>query len=118
MEIKKLISNEEEYKIAVNRIDELFHAAPGTTKGNEVELLILLIKQYDTEHNQLPNADPIEYLKFVMEQKSLKQKDLVEFIGNRGAVSKILNRKRTLTLEMIKNLKKGLGLSTDMLIQS
>lgn len=116
MKITKLISNEQEYNEVVKRIDELFHAVPGTADGNEVELLILLVRQYDLINYPIPEPDPVEYLKFIMEQKSLKQKDLVEYLGNRGAVSKILNRKRSLTLEMIKNLKRGLGLSADALI--
>jgi len=115
----KLIKTKKEYTIALQRVDELFGAGvkKGTPKGNELELLLLLIEKYEDEHTPVDLPDPVEAIKFRMDQMNLKPKDLESIIGNRGLVSKILNKKRNLSLSMIRAIHEKLNISTDILIQ-
>jgi HTH-type transcriptional regulator/antitoxin HigA len=118
MEIK-LIKTKKEYTTALKRIDALFHAGvkKGTPKGNELEVLLLLIEKYEEEHYTVDAPDPVEAIKFRMEQMDLKPKDLEPIIGNKSLVSKILNKKRSLSLSMIRNIHEKLHIPTDILIQ-
>lgn len=115
MEIK-LIETEEEYDNAIKRIDLLFDAPKGSSEAKEVEILVLLVNKYEEENYPIDEPDPIEYIKIRMEEMGLKPTDLVPFIGNKGNVSKVLNRKRSLSIEMIRNLHNGLGFPLDVLI--
>lgn len=90
---------------------------PGTTKGDRLELLSILIEKYEKENFPIDKPDPIEAIEFRMEQQGLKQKDLVPYIGSKSKVSEVLSRKRPLTLQMVRNLNQGLGIPTDVLVQ-
>jgi HTH-type transcriptional regulator/antitoxin HigA len=112
----KLIDTEEEYNHAVARIDELFDAAKGSKEAKELDFLVLLVNKYELENFPIDEPDPIEYIKIRMEEMGLKASDLVPYLGNKGNVSRVLNRKRGLSIEMIRNLHKGLGFPLDVLI--
>src|SRR4051812_43401533 len=101
MEIK-LIKTEKDYQKALKRLELIFDAKPNTKEGDELDLLGFLIEKYEDEHYPIDAPDPIEAIKFRMEQMGYKQKDLAEIIGYKGRVSEILNRKRKLTLEMVR----------------
>lgn len=112
----KLIRTKEELAAAFARLDQLWGAASGTPEGDELEVLALLIEKYEDEHCLMPPSDPIEAIKFRMEQQGLTQKDLEPFIGSSGRVSEVLNRKRKLSLAMIKRLHDGLHISYESLL--
>jgi len=101
---------------ALKRIDELWGARSGTPKGDELDILMLLVEKYEDENFAIPTSDPVEAIKFLMEQNSLSRKDLEPFIGASGRVSEVLSRKRTLTLAMIKKLHAGLKIPYESLI--
>jgi HTH-type transcriptional regulator / antitoxin HigA len=111
----KILKTEEEYQAALKRVDEIFFALPGTPEGEELELLHLIIQKYEDEKYPLPSVDPIEAIEFVMDQKDMKPKDLVGIIGDKTLVSKVLNRKRKLTIEMIRNLHQSLQIPFELL---
>ncbi|MBY0424262.1 MAG: helix-turn-helix domain-containing protein [Cytophagales bacterium] len=101
----------------MDRIEEMWgKVEPGTKEGNEFELLCLVIEKYDDEHFPIPSPDPIEAIKFRMDQQGLKPKDLVQYIGHKSTVSKVLKKQRDLTVEMIRNLSKGLNIPAEMLL--
>ncbi len=112
----KPIKSETDYKLALKRLEEIFDALIGTTESDEADILGLLVDEYEKKHYPVEAPDPIEAIKIRMEELQLKQVDLVEIIGSKSRVSEILNRKRKLTLEMIRNLTKRLNLSPDLLI--
>ena len=112
----KPIKNSRELTRALKRIDDLWGAKPGTPKGDELDVLMLLVEKYEDENYAIPASDPIEAIKFLMEQNSLSRKDLEPYIGASGRVSEVLSRKRNLTLVMIKKLHKGLNIPYDCLI--
>ena len=112
----KPIKSKKDYQIALKRMEEIFHAEEGTKEGDEAEILILLIEKYEDEHYSIEDPDPIEAIKFMMEQNGLKQKDLAEIIGYKSRVSEILSRKRKLSLEMIRNLHEKLNISYESLM--
>ena len=112
----KPIKNDRELNRALKRIDELWGAKSGTPKGDELDVLMLLVEKYEDEQYAIPASDPIEAIKFLMEQNSLSRKDLEPYIGASGRVSEVLNRKRDLTLAMIKKLHKGLNIPYACLI--
>jgi len=116
----KPIKTETEYEEALERVFELLQTQPniGTPEGNEIEVLTTLIESYEAVHHPISPTDPITYLKNKIEQMGLKQQDLIPFIDDKTQVSKILNRKRELTLPMIKKLCKGLNLPVNRLIGS
>lgn len=113
-----LIKTEENYNQALKRLDEIFDAKKGTEEGDELELLALLIEQYENEHFPIDLPDPIEAIKFRMEQLGYSQNDLAKIIGFKSRASEILNKKRKLTLEMIRLIHTSLNIPTDVLIQS
>jgi len=112
----KPIKNETDYRSALKRLDVIFDAPVGSTESDEADLLGLLIDDYEKKHYPIEAPDPIEAIKIRMEEMHLKQIDLVGEIGGKSRVSEILNRKRKLTLEMIRNLNKRLNLSPELLI--
>lgn len=114
----KLIKTEKDYQKALMRLEEVFDARPGTKEGDELDILGLLIERYEDEHYPIEAPDPIEAIKFRMEQMGYKQKDLAEIIGYKGRVSEILNRKRKLTLEMIRNLHERLNIPLESLVKA
>lgn len=113
----KLIKTEEENEAALKRLDEIFDAEPGTPEGDEAELLTALIEMYEKKAYPIDLPDPIEAIKFRMEQQGLKRKDLVPYIGSAPKVSEVLAGKRPLSLTMIRNLVKGLGIPAEVLLQ-
>ena len=113
----KPIRSDLELDRALERIDELWGAKPGTAKGDELDVLMLLVEKYEEEHFSIPASDPIEAIKFLMEQNDLTRKDLEPYIGARGRVSEVLSKRRGLTLPMIKRLHQGLKIPYESLIQ-
>jgi HTH-type transcriptional regulator/antitoxin HigA len=112
----KLIKTEAEYTIALHRIDELFDCTPESKDFDEVELLLALVELYEQKQYKIEAPDPIEAIIFRMEQMGLKKTDMTKFFGTRGRVSEILNRKRDLSLAMIKKLHKEFGIPLESLI--
>ena len=113
----KQIKNESDYDVALERIDQLMDASKNTPEGDELEVLALLVEQYEASHYPIDLPDPIEAIRFRMEQFGLQDKDLVKYIGRSGRVSEILNYKRKLTLPMIRKLHAGLKIPTESLIK-
>jgi HTH-type transcriptional regulator/antitoxin HigA len=115
----KLIKNENDYDTALNRVDELMELDPeiGTKESDELEVLVLLIEKYEEKNWSISTPDPIEAIKYRMEEMHLKQKDLVPYIGNKSKVSEVLNKKIDLSLTMIRNLSEALKIPLDVLIQ-
>jgi HTH-type transcriptional regulator/antitoxin HigA len=114
----KIIKTESEYKSALIKLEKLFNAKPNTSKGDELELLSLLIEKYEQEKYPIDMPDPIEAIKFRMEQMGYTQNDLAKIIGLKSRASEILNKKRPLTLEMIRNLHEKMNIPTQVLIQA
>ena len=112
----KPIKSEADYKFALKRLEEVFDAPIGTLESDEADILGLLVDEYEKKHYPIEAPDPIEAIKIRMEELQLKQVDLVDVIGSKSRVSEVLNRKRKLTIEMIRNLTKRLNLSPDLLI--
>ena len=112
----KPVKNDRELNHALKRIDELWGAKPNTSRGDELDVLMLIVEKYEDENFAIPSSDPIEAIKFVMEQNSLSRKDLELYIGTSGRVSEVLNKKRNLTLAMIKKLHDGLKIPYESLI--
>ncbi len=113
----KPIRNEEDYQNALNRLEEIFDAKKGTEQGDELEILSILIDRYENENFPIGMPDPIEAIKFRMEQMGMKQKDLAEVVGFKSRVSEILSKKRKLTLGMIRKLNATLHIPTEVLVQ-
>lgn len=111
------IRNQEDYQKALGRLEEIFDAKKGTELGDELEILSILIDRYENENFPIGMPDPIEAIKFRMEQMGMKQKDLAEVVGFKSRVSEILNKKRKLTLDMIRKLSNTLHIPTEVLIQ-
>lgn len=117
MEIKP-IKTVKDYNQALERLEMIFDAKNGTSEGDELEVLGILIDQYEKEHFPIGLPDPIEAIKFRMEQMGYNQNDLANIVGLKSRASEILNRKRKLSLEMIRKLHKVLHIPTDVLIQT
>ncbi|MCF8254970.1 MAG: helix-turn-helix domain-containing protein [Bacteroidia bacterium] len=113
----KPIRTAKDYKQALARLEEIFDARMNTPEGDELEILALLIEKYEDEKYPIESPDPIEAIKFRMEQLGYNQRDLENIIGFKGRVSEILNKKRKLTLEMIRRIHTSLNISTDVLVQ-
>jgi HTH-type transcriptional regulator/antitoxin HigA len=111
------IRNDNDYQKALDRLEDIFDAKRGTKEGDELEILAILIDNYENENFPIDMPDPISAIKFRMEQMGLKQKDLVDMIGFKSRVSEVMNRKRKLTLDMIRKLNVQLRIPTDILIQ-
>lgn len=116
--IIKPIKTKKDYQNALARLEKIFDARPGTPEGDELEVLGLLIDNYEQEHYPIDFPDPIEAIKFRMEQLGYTQTDLANALGHKGRASEILNKKRRLTLDMIRQLNKTMGIPTDVLVQS
>ena len=117
MEIKP-IKSDRDYNRALKRLELIFDAKPGSSEGDELEVLGILIEQYENEHFPIGMPDPIEAIKFRMEQLGYTQGDLANIVGLKSRAREILSRKRNLTLEMIRQLHDSLKIPTDVLIQS
>jgi len=115
MDIKP-IKSESDYRLALKRLEDIFDAPVGTSESDEADILGLLVDEYEKEFYPIDAPDPIAAIKIRMEGLQLKQVDLVDVIGGKSRVSEVLNRKRKLTVAMIRNLAKRLNLSPDILI--
>jgi HTH-type transcriptional regulator/antitoxin HigA len=112
----RVLKTEEEYQNALKRFEILFDVPEDTPEGEEAELLAVLIEKYEDEHYPIEAPDPIEAIKFRMEQLEMNNSDLAKVIGYKSRVSEIFNRKRKLTLNMIRNLHKKLNIPYESLI--
>ena len=117
MEIK-LIKSDEDYRNALKRLEKIFDAPIDSMEGDEAEILSLLIENYENKYYPIEAPDPVEAIKIRMEEMNLKQKDLVGILGGKSAVSEVLNRKKKLTLEMIRELERILHISASILIKN
>ena len=117
MEIKP-IKTEKDYNQALKRLETIFDAKKGSAEGDELEVLGILVSQYENEHFPIGLPDPIEAIKFRMEQMGYNQTDLANIVGLKSRASEILNKKRKLSLEMIRQLHDRLNIPTDVLIQT
>jgi HTH-type transcriptional regulator/antitoxin HigA len=111
------IKTKKDYKAALARMEQIFDAKAGTAEGDELEVLGILVEKYENEHFPVGLPDPIEAIKFRMEQLGYSQNDLAKVIGLKSRASEILSRKRKLTLEMIRNLHETMNIPTEVLIQ-
>jgi HTH-type transcriptional regulator / antitoxin HigA len=110
------IRNDEDHARALARIEELWGSPAGSAKAETLEVLVTLVDAYEAKHHAIEAPDPVEAIKFRMEQQGLTRHDLEPLIGSRARVSEILARRRPLTLAMIRRLHAGLGLSADVLV--
>jgi HTH-type transcriptional regulator/antitoxin HigA len=116
MEIRP-IRTKADYRAALKEVERLWDAEPGTPAGDRVDVLVTLVEAYEAKHFPIAAPDPIAAIVFMMEQKGVTRRDLQPAIGSRGRVSEVLNRKRPLTLPMVRALSALLGIPTDVLVQ-
>ncbi len=116
MEIKA-IRTEEDYRVALKEIEELFDAEPNTPGGDRLEALVTLVEAYEAQHYAIPLPDPIAAMEYYLESRGMSPQDLEPYIGSYALVSEVLNRKRSLTQEMIQNLEANLGIPAQVLSQ-
>lgn len=112
----KPIKSQEQYKEYLTIIDSLIDCEEGSPEEETLELVSILVEDYEAKHYQIEAPDPIEAIKIKMEEDGLRKKDLVEYFGSASRVSEVLNRKRPLTLEMIRKIHRGMGISADILL--
>jgi len=112
----KPIKTEKDYQKALKRLEQIFDASPKSKEGDEAEILSLLIENYENQYYLIESPDPIEAIKIRMEEINIKQKDLVGVIGGKSRVSEVLNKKKRLTVDMIRELEKVLHLSASILV--
>ncbi|MDL1980537.1 MAG: hypothetical protein LWX02_03485 [Deltaproteobacteria bacterium] len=115
--INRLIKTEKDYEKALFCVEQLMNAKPGTPGMDELELLTALVEIYEERHYRINPPDPVEAIKFRMDQLGLTRKDMVPYIGTKSKVSEILNGKRPLTLAMMRSLNKNLGISAEVLLK-
>jgi HTH-type transcriptional regulator / antitoxin HigA len=111
------IHTEADYERALSEIEQLFEAEPGTPEGDRLEVLTTLVEVYEREHHPVLPPDPIEALLYHLESRGLARRDLEPYLGSRARVAEVLNRRRGLTIEMIRRLNQGLGLPAEVLIR-
>jgi HTH-type transcriptional regulator/antitoxin HigA len=114
----KPIKSEKDYNDAMARLEVIFDSKKGSPEGDELEILGILVDQYENEHFPIGLPDPVEAIKFRMEQLGYNQSDLAKIVGLKSRASEILNKKRKLSLEMIRQLHERLNIPTDVLIQT
>lgn len=114
----KPIRTKADYEKALAEVERLWGAKSGTPNGDRLDVLATLIDAYETEHYPMDPPDPVEAIKFRMEQQGLSRKDLEPLIGTRTRVAEVLNRKRSLSIGMIRRLHERLGISAEVLIRS
>jgi HTH-type transcriptional regulator / antitoxin HigA len=116
MEIRP-IKTEADYRAALKEAEQLWDAEPGTPEGDYIDVLVTLIEAYEAKHYPIEAPDPIEAILFMLDQKGMTRRDLEPAIGTRGRVSEVLNRKRPLTLPMVRELSKLLHIPAEVLVQ-
>lgn len=114
----KVLKTEEDYNKASIRMMEIFHAEPNTPESDELDLLIVLVKNYDEKQYQLPELDALEVIRYKMQEMGIKAKDLEPIIGSKGHVSAILSGKREITLKMAQKLKNYFSLPAEVFLHS
>lgn len=112
----KPIKTKREYLAALKQAERIWDAPAGSPAADALDILALLIADYETKHFPIADPDPIQFLEYVMESRGLTRKDLEPYLGSRARVAEVLNRARPLTLEMIRKLSEGLGLPADILV--
>jgi HTH-type transcriptional regulator / antitoxin HigA len=111
------IKTETDYQTALAEIERLFDAAPNTPAGDRLDVLATLVEAYEAQHYSIPAPDPIDAITYHMESRGLSRRDLEPYLGSRARVAEVLNRKRSLSLDMIRRLSTGLGIAAEILIQ-
>lgn len=111
------IKTDHDYQVALALVESLFDAQPNTPAGDKLDILTTLIEAYESQHFPIPLPDPVAALEYYLESRGRTRRDLEPYIGSRARVSEVLNRKRPLTLMMIRRLHTGLGIPADVLIQ-
>ena len=111
------IKTKADHRAALKEIERLMDAKPGTPAGDRLEVWTTLVDRYESEHDAIEPPDPIDALLYHMETRGLTRRDLEPFLGSRARVAEVLNRRRALTIEMIRRLHEGLGMSADVLIR-
>ena len=114
----KPIRNDDDLRAAFKRLEKVYQAQEGTPQADEMEILVTLIEAYERKHFPIGIVDPVEAIKFRMEQQELTQKDLEPYIGSSGRVSEVLNHKRRLSLQMVKRLHDGLNIPYESLLSA
>lgn len=114
----KPIRTEADYERALSEMESLWGATSGTARGDRLDVLATLVDAFEARHHPMDPPDPIDAILFRMEQQGLTRKDLEPMIGGRGRVAEVLNRKRPLSIDMIRRLHEGLGISADVLIRT
>ncbi len=112
----KVLKSEAEYKEALERTIEIFHTEDNTPEADELDLLLVLIKDYEDKNIHIPSPDPLEVIKMKLTEKGLKMKDLEPIIGSKGHVSSVLSGKKELTLKMVKKLHDFLGIPAEVFV--
>ncbi len=112
----KPIKTERDYQNALKQIEKLWDAKPNTAKGDRLDVLVTLVEAYEEKHYKIEPPDAIEAIKFRMEQLGLKQSDLAKYLGGRSRASEVLNRKRKLTVDMMRSLRKHLDIPPESLL--
>jgi HTH-type transcriptional regulator / antitoxin HigA len=113
----KPIKSDRDYRRALKEIDRLMDARPNTAEGDRLDVLTTLVEAWEEKHHPIEPPDPVQAIQFVMEQRGLTRRDLEPLIGSRARVAEVLNRKRTLTLPMIRRLHERLGIPAESLIR-
>jgi HTH-type transcriptional regulator/antitoxin HigA len=116
MELKP-IKTEADYEVALAKIDELWEAEPGSSEGDLLDVLATLVEAYEEKHHPVLPPDPVEAILHLMESQGLERRDLEPYLGSRARVSEVINRKRPLSLNMIRKLQAGLGISAEILVR-
>ena len=111
------IKTRADHRAALKEIERLMDAKPGTPGGDRLEVLTTLVERYEAQHEPIEPPDPIDALLYYMESRGLKRRDLEPYLGSRARVAEVLNRRRSLTIEMIRKLHAGLGISAEVLIR-
>lgn len=117
MNVIRPIKTKRDYQAALKEIERLFEAKPNTPNGDRLDVLATLVEAYEAQHEPIPQPDPVEAITYYLESRGLARRDLEPYLGSRARVAEILNRRRPLTLEMIRRLHTGLGLDPRVLIQ-
>lgn len=116
--MNRIIKTQTDYRRALQRIDQLMDARKGTAQGDELELLTVLVELYEKQRFPIDLPDPVDAIRFRMEQSSLTTADLKRYLGSRSRVSEVLNGKRPLSIQMIRRLHSGLGIPAAVLLQT
>lgn len=116
MEIRP-IKTKADHRAALKEIERLMEAKPGTPAGDRLDVLTTLVERFESQHEPIASPDPIEALLYHMESRGLTRRDLEPYLGSRARVAEVLNRRRALTIEMIRKLHAGLGIAADVLIR-